>query len=720
MSPLPPGSRGRRPAARRKAPAYGPPAAGWQRVRIRGASFVFLAVFAVVVVRLFQLQVVPDQRLLRVDASHLGSISIEIPRGNIYDRNRRLLATDNLVPSIYARPRVIEAPAALAAAVSPIVGVDADILEARLTRQSSRGRLMEEVAILRFAPDDVIASLGDFAYWEEQGLFIKHEVARSYPQEELAAHILGYVNRERVGSGGIELAYDRFLASTAGQRRARADGGRRLIASLTEEYLEPQGGAHVHLTIDAAMQYRLETSLDQVLIDAKGSRAMGIMMDPHTGAILAMATRPAFNPNIFEQYPIDALRNPATTDVFEPGSVFKIVTAAAGLEAGLVEWDTPIDCQNGFMHIGRRRIRDYHKMGVVSFAEAFQMSSNIAFIKIADQLGPERLDDWIRRFGFGQRTSVEFQGESAGLYMPRERWSGYSMGSLPMGQEISVTMPQLARAFSAIANGGYIVDPYLVERIVERDGTVVRPREQRPPHLIMSPQTARTMAELCHLVVREGTGRRARIDEFRVAGKTGTAQMARQDGRGYEPGKYTVVFAGFAPVKDPRIVGVIVVQEPRIRSAFGGFICGPVFKEVVRESLIAMNVPTDPHIENPERLAGTLYEGDIRLADIDFDLEPILPAMGDLYADWEESAIASGEPPSPPMPDLAGLTKRAAAERLNELGVPWDFQGAGWVVSQDPPPGTPLRAVNICRLRFAPRGVEKWPDPNEEQGHEST
>ena len=697
--------------------SYGAPADGWQRIRIRFVSLLFIAVFVAVVLRLYQLQLAPSENLVREDERHFGVVPIEVPRGNIYDRNRRLLANDSMATSIYARPQVVDDAATLARELAPVLSVDAEVLESRLTRLSQRGTLMHEVALLRYASEEVTSHFaGNLEEWETRGLFFKLEPVRAYPQDDLAAHVLGFVNRERVGSGGIELAYDHFLASTPGQRRARRDGGRTLISSLTEEYREPEGGAHVHLSIDAAMQYRLENALDQVLIDANARASMGLLMDPHTGAILAMASRPAFDPNRFDDYPMDFLKNPAISDVFEPGSVFKIVTAAAGLENGLVNWDTMIDCENGLMRIGRRQVRDYHKMGVVPFSQAFQDSSNIAFIKIADMLGPERLDDWIRRFGFGQRTSREFPGESAGIYMPRSRWSGYSMGSLPMGQEVSVTMPQLARAFSAIANGGYLVEPYLVERIVERDGTVVRPREQTPPRLIMSPETAKTLGELCHLVVREGTGRRARIDEFRVAGKTGTAQVARPaaEGGGYAPGKYTVVFAGFAPVKDPRIVGVIVVHEPGIRSAYGGYVCGPVFREVVRDSLIAMNVAADPHIDNPDRVAGSLVEGDFFLADL--SLEPILPPMDDVYSDDDPF----DGPPSPPLPNFEGMTKHDAAVKLAELGVRWDFQGAGWVVGQDPAPGTPLRAVSLCRLRFAPKGVVPDLPAPDEAAHESS
>ena len=270
-------------------------------------------------------------------------------------------------------------------------------------------------------------------------------------------------------------------------------------------------------------------------------------------------------------------KNRALLDMFEPGSAFKIVTASAALEHGLIVPETLIDCEGGAFNPYGHRIRDFHKLGVEPFSKCFEESSNIAIIKVGAMLGKERLETWIRRFGFGDRTSPDFQFESPGMFRPLSEWSGLSMGALPMGQEIAVTIPQMARAFAVIANGGFLVEPYFVEQAATRDGRVTYRHEAPPPTRILSERTAATMRDLSYQVVRYGTGAPASIPEYRVGGKTGTAQMARKDGRGYDPDRYTTVFAGFAPVGNPRLVAIIVVQEPMIRLHYGGYVCGPVF-----------------------------------------------------------------------------------------------------------------------------------------------
>ncbi len=589
-----------------------------------------------------------------------------------------------------------------------MAGIAPDTLASRFTRTQDSGALYQEVAIKRYLTDEEMAVFGSRAEWQARGLHFKKEALRYYPEEDLAAHVLGFVNHQGEPGRGIEARFDHLLRSTPGMRQARVDGTRTLIASLTENYVAPSGGAHVRLTIDSAMQYVLEQALDAALVRAEAPRAMGILMDPDTGAIRALAVRPAYNLNEFydyEQYPKANRVNRAVEAVFEPGSTFKIVTAAAALEHGLVDWNTPIDCENGTMYIGNRRIGDYHKMGVEPFEVCFAESSNIAMIKLAAKLGPERLDEWIRRFGFGTRTSQDLPAESPGIYRDVDDWSGYSMGSLPMGQEISVTMPQLARAFAVIANGGYLVEPHIVEDVTERNGALVYAANAEPGQRILSAATAETMRDLCHLVVSVGTGTRARIDEYRAAGKTGTAQMARADGKGYEEDKYNTVFAGFAPVRDPELVCVIVVEEPGIKQHYGGYVCGPVFKEVVRECLIMMHVTEDPHIATGADPDDPLFDQDALWPRLNIAM--IEPAMEDLELfameqDLQALQRAAGEDGAY-LPDLRGKTKREAQARLAALGVAWDFQGAGWVIKQEPRPGTPVAQVTRCSLVFAPK-----------------
>jgi stage V sporulation protein D (sporulation-specific penicillin-binding protein) len=398
--------------------------------------------------------------------------------------------------------------------------------------------------------------------------------------------------------------------------------------------------------------------------------------------------------------------------VFEPGSAFKIVTASAALELGLVTPETLINCEGGrWSAFGRRVISDVHKMKVVPFREVFAESSNIGTIKVAGLItqhgGNELLDQWIRSFGFASTTSRDFQLESNSIYTPVKKWSKLSPISLPMGQEIAVTMPQLARAFAVIANGGYLVEPHLVEAVVNREGGTIYRFEPGESPRVLSERTAGIMKDLSYEVVARGTGTRAAIPEYRAGGKTGTAQVARPDGKGYYTDQHTAVFAGFAPISDPRVCAVIVVHNPQSKPYWGGYVCGPVFKEVVREALIRLECPEDPMEDYSGEGPPAEGDADILVARHD-EAAATAPAVtmrseADLaFENAELLAMESDLPDTTPrLPSFAGLTKTQAKQAFATLSLQWDAQGSGWVVAQEPPAGTPLAEVDRCRLVFS-------------------
>lgn len=663
-----------------------------QRRRLLFLRLVFLCVFSAIFWRLAVLQLGPNEDFSQNDLAHIGSAPIKQPRGNIYDRHGQMLATDGEQPALCADPKQIDDPERLASEISQRLGLPYDATLARLRRDTRFVYIAKDLA-----PVD-LETLGDVKAWSGGGLWLNAEPARTYAQENMAAQVLGFVNKEHIGGAGLEAQFDAFLRSTPGKHTANKDARGVLVASSKEDYVAPEGGGDMRLTLDTVIQHSLEDAIDRRLEEVDATRGMGIVMDPDTGAILALATRPAFDPNRFWEYPPESWKNNAITDVFEPGSVFKIVAAAAALEHGLITPETEIDCENGQYYIGRRRIRDVHKLDIEPFSMCFAESSNIAIVKVADMLGPQRFHDWIRAFGFGERACPDLPQESVGIFRPLDKWSGYSMGSLPMGQEISVTMTQLARAFSIIANGGMMVQPHVVESIVDQEGHVVYAHEPGPEKRVISEETARTMQALCHMVVTQGTGSKASIDSYRVGGKTGTAQVARKDGRGYEEDKYTAVFAGFAPVNDPKLVSVIVVQEPHIRLHYGGHVCGPIFKEVVQTSLRYMHVPRDP-------VVGTIVarEDEIEADAAHLDDELLEAFLDD--DDWMASVEALEPlPPAedaawgPGMPSVLGMSRVEAMEELARQGLRWDMQGSGWVAEQDPRPGASLDGVEVCRL----------------------
>jgi len=670
----------------------------------------FLIAFVLVFFRLLKVHTDPDMRLSDEEQSHIGQVELRVPRGDIYDRDGSMLATDRQVFSLWANPHEVVDPEMAGITLATQLGLNELDVAARLIRRDENDVLMKFVWIKRWLTDQDLKAYDNLDPMLKSGLALKKESIRCYPEAELAAHLLGFVNKEGYGCDGIELAFDKYLRSTPGKYVSRVDAKRNLLASLTLESTDPEGGDSVCLTIDKATQRTLEREIDKALLSSEAPRGMGMVVDVKTGAILAMACRPAYDPNALENFNDERYRNRALEFVFEPGSSFKIVTASAAIEQGLITPDTIIDCENGSFNPYGHRIRDFHRLGVIPFRHCFSDSSNIAMIKVGAMLGPERFEHWVRRYGFGARACPDFSLESPGIFRPLSRWSRLSMGALPMGQEIAVTMPQLARAFCVIANGGFLRDFYVVERAVDRDGNPTYQHSPNPGDRILSEDTVRTMRELCHLVVLHGTGKPASIPEYRVGGKTGTAQIARPGGKGFEPGKFTAIFAGFAPVSDPRICAVIIIQEPAIKLHFGGSICGPVFKEVVRDTLIRMNCPQDPVVDESQSQQELLTEDeDTVVARESSELEP--PTEPEAALPLDPVQLVASTPgdgsDQPVLPSFLGMTKRQAKVRVDALGIAWDPQGAGRVVAQDPPPGTYLRDVTLCRLVFSNEQARK-------------
>ena len=670
-----------------------------------------------VFLKLVQVHTDPDMQLTDEERAHIAEIELRVPRGEICDRAGNMLASDRRVFSLWANPRQVADPEMTAMALSARLGLDETELRNRLTRRNDNDALQKFVWIKRWLTESNLQAYTSMDPSLQWGLALKQESIRYYPEGELAAHVVGFVNKEGVGCDGVELSFDKYLRCVSGKQKSHVDAKRNFLRSLTVEYTQPEGGDTVYLTLDKAIQRTLEVEIDKALVSSHAPRGMGLIVDVKTGGILAMTVRPAFDPNAIGDINAGNYRNRALEFVFEPGSSFKIVAASGALEEGLITPETRINCENGFYNPYGHGIKDFHRLGVEPFVKCFEESSNIAIIKVGALLGPERLEHWISRFGIGRRTCSDFSLESAGIFRPRAKWSRLSMGSLPMGQEVAVTMLQLARAFCVIANGGYLRDFHVVERAIGPDGVPTYEYEPREPERILSEATVKTMQELCHLVILNGTGKPACIPEYRAGGKTGTAQIANPLGKGFLPGKFTAIFAGFAPIADPRVCAVIVVQEPAIKLHFGGSVCGPVFKEVVRDALIRMECPPDPVGGMPANPDPALEEEDEdtliarnEAADgVVVPDEAITPPNGLLLAEANVEAAQN----EPALPSFVGMTKRQVKESIDALGIAWDPQGAGRVVSQDPPPGTALRDVPLCRLVFSsePMGKQNETQP---------
>lgn len=423
-----------------------------------------------------------------------------------------------------------------------------------------------------------------------EGLGFIPEGARFYPNGFLASHVIGFVNIDEQGIEGLEKQYDKYLRAEKSLKVVSVDAkGKR----LSDGDLKDIKGNDIFITIDEGLQYIVEKYLEEAIRKWRASSGTVIMMDPFTGEILALANRPTYDPNNLKFIKnIGVIRNRALTDLYEPGSTFKIVTATAALEEGIVNLRTKFDCSQGYIEIWGKKIKDSHKNGVLTFEEVIQKSSNVGTIKIAMMLGKEKLYQYIKKFGFGEKTGIDLPGEVGGYIRPTHKWSGTSIGAIPIGQEVAVTPIQVLRAYAAIANGGYLVKPFVVSEIRSPEGKILYKaviQRQR----IISEKTAKTMRDILKKVTQEGgTATQAKIDGNDVAGKTGTAQKYDPKTGKYSKDKFVSSFVGFIPADNPRIAMIVVIHDPK-GAHYGGVVAAPVFKAISNEALAYLNVPRD-------------------------------------------------------------------------------------------------------------------------------
>jgi cell division protein FtsI (penicillin-binding protein 3) len=448
------------------------------------------------------------------------------------------------------------------------------------------------------------------------------------------------------------------------------------------------------LSIDVVLQHLAERELDRVMSETRAAAASAVMLDPTTGEVLALANRPAPDANRFGRARPEARRNRVVVERFEPGSTFKIVPLAAALEAGKIHPDRPIFCENGEYRSDGRVIHDVAPHGLLTPEEILTRSSNIGMVKIAKTLTRLQLSEMISRFGFGERTGIELPGENRGLVRPPSQWSGFSLASLSFGQEIGVTALQLASAFAAVAHDGVRVPPRIVLGTRDPSGQLKR-RPAPESHRVMRPATARAIASMLETAVEQGTGRRAAVPGYRVAGKSGTAQKPLASGRGYSLDEYVASFAGFAPAGAPRVVLLVVVDSPRGRGYYGGEVAAPVFARIMTEALRHLRVPADEPAAPPAEAS----ESELLAA----TRRPARPGPPD---DAPASVVELGPGLAP---DVRGLDLRRAAALLAAYGCSTRVDGGGVVLAQDPAPGSPLAPGSACSIRLGRQPLNEPP-----------
>ncbi|HEY3208320.1 MAG TPA: penicillin-binding protein 2 [Actinomycetota bacterium] len=544
--------------------------------------------FSGILVRLVQLQIrdAPSYRALARD-QRVRTITLPAARGSLLDRNREELALSLPAKAVYADPRLVSRPAATARIVADTLELDFADVYAALHRPGpfvylARGVELHAAAALEAK--------------HLPGIGFLSESHRYYPAKELAPQVLGFVGVDGTGLAGLELEYQKLLAGRPGREVVEADPRGLLIPQGANVDVPPVPGEDLVLSIDREIQYRAQAALAQAVRRNHAKGGTVIVMDPASGGVLGMADYPWFDPNRFAEGDPQALRNRAVTDAYEPGSVNKVITAAAAIQENVIKLKQRLKVSSSY-RLYSKTFHDVHAhpKEPMTLADIIAYSSNVGTIEVASMLGRARFYSYLQRFGLTHRTGVGFPGESAGLLPSPEQWSGTSMGTIPLGQGIAVTPLQMASVYATIANGGLWVQPRLVSGIVGADGKVRRAAPSRTRRVI-SPETAQTVTRMLAYAVRVGTGKEAQIPGFWVAGKTGTARKVNEDGTGYSH-KYVASFIGFAPAANPAVVVAAVLDEPS--TVYGGIAAAPLFRDVAHFAMARLRVPPAPRLPAP-------------------------------------------------------------------------------------------------------------------------
>ena len=573
--------------------------------RIGIACGIAASIFTVFSARLIHLHVAKHDEYSRLAAQkHLTRQVIHAKRGMILDRNGEILATNLPVRTVFADASRMKKPEALAAIVANHLGLDEkEVLEKFYTGK-------KYIVLKREVPEETAVALwNDMQKQKLRGIFSEQDAVRLYPTGEVLGHVLGFLNHEGKAVQGVELSMEKQLAGKDGYRFIECDRTGREIVLYRGIEEEPEHGKNIRLTVDMGLQSIVEEELDAAYKDLKPETANAVLVDPKTGAILAMACRPCFNPNEPGKAQPEQMKNRSIIDMVEPGSTFKIVVASGALNEGKVDEKTTIFCENGRFAYGGRILKDHHGYGNMDVHEILVKSSNIGSAKMALMMGGDKFYEYTRRFGFGERLGIELPGEIPGLVHPPARWDKLTITRMPMGQSVAVTPLQITMGMSVIANGGHLMAPRIVQSVEKENGEVVMKKEPIVMREVVPEKIAHFVAEaLIGVTQPGGTAAFARVNGFQVAGKTGTAQKVSPHG-GYAAGKYVVSFVGFMPAEDPKFVLLVMVDDAKIASNlnYGGLVAAPIFSRIAERAARHLDLtPTMPAIPlQPAPIAST-------------------------------------------------------------------------------------------------------------------
>ena len=657
-------------------------------------------------IRLVHLQVFQHFGLCEIAKRQRSRVfEISPKRGTIYDRQNRELAASISVESIYAVPSEIEDKATAAARLAAVLNLHKQELIQKLQAHQNFSWIKRKVD---FAEAAQVRNLG------LGGIYFEKETKRFYPKRELAAHVLGFVGMDNEGMGGLEYSYDKKIRGAAGKVLLMADARQHSFSSIEKL---PEPGDDLVLSIDEFIQYVVEQELTAQVKESQALAGTAVVMDPNTGEILAMATVPTFNPNHYKEYSPETYANRAILSIYEPGSTFKIITAATALEEHLTTPEERINCLNGSILIGNRRIRDHKRYGILSVREIVAYSSNIGAIQLGFRIGSQRFERYIHQFGFGEPTAVDLPAEAHGLVRPASQWLPINLGTISMGHGIGVTPLQLVTAVSAIANGGYLPKPHIVLRTQAGSVRQVNFEPDLVPRRILSGRTTDLIKEMLTDVVITGTGKAARLEGFTSAGKTGTAQKLQPDGH-YSHSKFIASFVGFAPIRNPAVAIVVIIDEPKGKY-YGGDVAAPAFRKIAEKTLRYLSIVSDQEL-TPKQMAQkrksprgiVTEEADpdrIDLLDAEWGIsegpsqdrpdldskEDISSASGDGYQ------LAVDYDPGVDVPDFTGKSLRLVTYEAARLGFQLNVAGSGLALKQFPSPHSTVAPGSKISVKFS-------------------
>jgi cell division protein FtsI (penicillin-binding protein 3) len=658
------------------------PSNDWRKtlkVRLAVAASVLCLWSAGIEARLIYLQVFRHADLTaRAERQQSRTIEAAAKRGDITDRHGHVLAYSVDADSIYAVPSEIGDPVKAAAALCGALDDCTKKDREQLAERIRKGRAF--VYVRRQALPDQAKRVADL---QLEGVGFLKESRRFYPNKELASHLVGYVGLDNAGLGGIEATYDNLIKGRPGTVLIQTDARRHAFSRLEKP---PTTGASLELTIDEYLQHVVERELKAGVEENAAEGGAAVLMDPWTGEILAMANWPTFNPNEYRESDQDDRRNRAIQDLYEPGSTFKMVTASAALEQKVARPDDLINASGGSIRFGARVIRDTHDYGILSLTDVIVKSSNVGAIRLGLRLGPERLVEYVRRFGFGRRSSPDFPGETPGIVWDQAKLNDSALASVSMGYQIGVTPLQMAVAASSVANGGELVQPRVVRAVV-RDGQRL-PVPRKVVGRTVAPEITAQMTTIMEQVVERGTARAAQIAGYTIAGKTGTAAKI-VNGR-YSSTNWNASFVGFVPSRKPVFTLIVLIDSPHAKGHTGGVAAAPVFKRIAEATLRHYGI--GPSLNAPPPILIARRDEPRPEQPASAPLTPAEPV--------EPEVVVSHVPGEALFPDLRGRSARDALRTLAQLGMTARLQGSGVVIDQDPAAGAPIERGAVATLKL--------------------